>query len=123
MEIVVLVVLVLELIVGALLLVSARRMRDRMRELEAAQQQIEAELAGIPPGGALNPLLSIEILNAAELAARESWAARTFGALVPRLIVREVAARAAKQMSRQLDAQGVEAEVRVVAPVLPETQP
>lgn len=123
MEIVVLVVLVLELVVGVLLLVSARRMRARMRALEAAQQGLEAELAGIPPGGALNPLLSVEILNAPELAARESWAARTFGALVPRLIVREVAARAATQMSRQLDAEGVEADVRIVAPALPAKQP
>lgn len=123
MEIVVLVVLVLELVVGVLLLVSARRMRARMRALEAAQQGLEAELAGIPPGGALNPLLSVEILNAPELAARESWAARTFGALVPRLIVREVAARAATQMSRQLDAEGVEADVRIVVPALPAKQP
>lgn len=122
MEIVVLVVLVLELVVGGLLLVSARRVRARMRALVEAQQALEAELAGIPPGGALNPLLSIEILNAAEVAARESWAARRFGALVPRLIVREVAVRAATQMSRQLDAQGVEADVRVVAPVLPAKQ-
>lgn len=123
MEIVVLVVLVLELVVGGLLLVSARRMRARMRTLEVAQQELEAELAGIPPGGALNPLLSIEILNAAEVAARESWAARKFGSLVPRLIVREVASRAATQMSRQLGAQGIEAEVRVVAPILPVKQP
>ncbi|MGI5125779.1 hypothetical protein ACQEVB_03075 [Pseudonocardia sp. CA-107938] len=119
MEIVVLVVLVLELVVGVLLVMSVRRVRARMRAVEAAQQELEAELAGIPSGGALNPLLSVEILNAAELAARESWAARRFGALVPRLVVREVAARAATQMSRQLGAQGVEAEVKVVAPVLP----
>lgn len=123
MEIVVLAVLVLELVVGVLLLVSVRRVRARMQAVEEAQQALEAELAGIPPGAALNPLLSIEILNAPELAARESWAARRFGALVPRLIVREVAARAATQMSRQLDAQGVAAEVRIVAPVLPVKQP
>ena len=123
MDIVVLVVLALELVVGGLLLLVAKRMRGRLLQLEDQQHELEAEMAGLQPGDRLNPLLSIEILNAAELAARESWAARKFGAFVPRLVVREVAARAAVQMSRQLAAQGVEAEVRVVAPAVPDRQP
>jgi HAMP domain-containing protein len=120
--VVVLVVLVVELVAAVLLVLAARRTRARLHELEQAQSALEAELAGIPVAAPGNPLLSIEILNAAEVAARQSWAARTFGALVPRMIVREVASRAAEQMSRQLTAQGVEAEVRVIAPALPASE-
>ena len=118
-----LVVLALELVAGGLLLVALRRVRDRMRELARRQQELSAEIAGLPPGARENPLLSVEILNAAEVAARQSWAARRFGGMVPGLVVRAVATRAAEQMSRQLTAYGVEAEVRVVAPVVAERQP
>lgn len=71
------------------------------------------------------PLITVEILNAQELAARESWAARRFGGLVPRWVGREVAARAAAQIAEQLAEQGVRAVVRVVDPPDPagETPP
>ncbi len=65
------------------------------------------------------PLLAVEIRNPHELAARESWAARRFGTLVPRVVGREVAARAAEQLAEQLAARGVDAEVRIVTPRSP----
>lgn len=116
MDIVVLVVLVIELVVAVGLLVAARRLRVQLRELGDQQANLGSELSRVPAGNGLNPVLAVEILNAREVAAQQSWAARTFGGLVPRLVAREVATRAAQQMSSQLAAQGVEAEVRVVSP-------
>lgn len=105
----VLVVLGLELAVAVVLLRQARSLRGRV-----AAARAEAA----PPGvdSAFRPLIEVEILNAQELAARESWAARRVGPLVPRLVRREVAARAAEQLAEQLAEQGVRAEVRVVEP-------
>ncbi len=105
----VLVVLVLELAVAVVLLGQARSLRERV-----AAARAEAAPPGV--GSPFHPLIEVEILNAQELAARESWAARRFGALVPRLVRREVGARAAAQLAEQLAEQGVRAEVRVVAP-------
>jgi hypothetical protein len=116
--VVVLVVLVLELLVAAVLLWQARKLRPRIAAVDAEVDGLEAAVDGEPAvmSDTPNPLISVEILNAHELAARESWAARRFGTLVPRIVGREVAARAAQQMSEQLVEQGVRAEVRIVRP-------
>lgn len=115
----VLVVLVLELLVGAVLLRQARRLRERVTAFDGELRELEADVDGmpdVPRAAPANPLIAVEILNAHELAARESWAARRFGTLVPRLVGREVAARAAQQLAEQLAEQGVRADVRIVEP-------
>lgn len=116
--VVVLVVLVLELLVAAVLLWQARRLRARIAAVDAEVHGLETVADGAPAvvSTTSNPLISVEILNAHELAARESWAARRFGTLVPRIVGREVAARAAQQMAEQLVEQGVRADVRIVHP-------
>jgi hypothetical protein len=105
-----------EVAAAVLLVRAARRLRDREAALPrpVADDAIDARRTS-----PVHPLLAVEILNAGELAARESWAARRFGTLVPRIVGREVAARAAEQMAEQLAAQGVRADVRVVAPRQP----
>ena len=105
-----------ELVAAVLLVRAVRGLRAREAALPrpAVDDRIDARRTS-----PVHPVLAVEILNAAELAARESWAARRFGALVPRLVGREVAARAAEQLAEQLAAQGVRAEVRIVAPRQP----
>lgn len=117
--VVVLVVLALELLAGAVLWRHAITVRERIAALDAEVRDLEAVAGGRPAtlrAAATNPLLSVEILNAHELAARESFLARQFGTLVPRIVGREVAARAAAQLAQQLAEQGVRADVRVVSP-------
>ncbi|MGQ0576420.1 MAG: hypothetical protein ACT4RN_19770 [Pseudonocardia sp.] len=113
MNVVLVVLLVVELGLGAVLL-------RRLRSLRGAAQRVHVAAQGqaIPAGGpgSTVPLITVEIRNAPELAARESWAARRFGALVPRYVEREVVARAAARMVEQLAEQGVRADVRVLEP-------
>lgn len=101
------VVLGVELAAAVALGLVARRLRARSAAVDAEPQPEPA------PG---NPVITVEIRNAQELAAKESWAARRFGSLVPGMVNREVAAKAAQRMADQLAEQGVRAEVRVVAP-------
>lgn len=117
--VVVLVVLALELLAGAVLWRHAITLKERVAALDAEVGALEAATGARPAmlrAGPLNPLISVEIRNAHELAARESALARRFGTLVPRIVGREVAARAAAQLAEQLSEQGVRADVRIVAP-------
>jgi hypothetical protein len=79
--VVVLVVLVLELAVAVVLL---RQARSLCEQVAAARAETPAPAVGPP----FHPLIEVEIRGAQELAARESWAARRFGTLVPRLVRR-----------------------------------
>jgi hypothetical protein len=112
------VLLLVELAAGGVLYLSWRAHRERV---EAFQARVRADRPDQPSAGAdaVTPFLSVEILNAQELAARESWAAKRFGTLMPRRIGRDVAERAAGQMAEQLAAEGVRAEVRIVGPQPP----
>ncbi|MFC4947078.1 hypothetical protein [Pseudonocardia sp. GCM10023141] len=117
--VVVLVVLALELLAGAVLWRQAVTLRERVAALDDQVGELEATAEGRAPALRApvgNPMLSVEILNAHELASRESWVARRFGTLVPRIVGREVAARAAAQLVAGLTEQGVRAEVRIVEP-------
>jgi hypothetical protein len=115
--VVVAVLLGLEIVLAGVLVRSAVALRDRIAATEGELDARAVESARKHrPGGPANPVLLVEILNPRELAARESWAARHFGSLVPRVVGREVASRAAEQMAEQLAEQGVRAEVRIVAP-------
>ncbi|MGH8528816.1 MAG: hypothetical protein ACRETN_03095 [Nevskiales bacterium] len=58
-------------------------------------------------------LISIEILNPMQLAAKESWFASVFGTLSPALIKKIVNERTQKMLETQLKDYGVEADVRL----------
>lgn len=105
--------LVVELAVGAVLLHRIVVFRRRLRALEAEVGEPVDGRPRLRSDGAF-PMIAVEIRNVHELAARESWAARRFGALVPRLVEREVVAQAAARMAEQLAEQGVQADVRVI---------
>ncbi|HSW13292.1 MAG TPA: hypothetical protein VLI06_10670 [Solimonas sp.] len=57
-------------------------------------------------------LISIEILNPMELAAKETWIAGVLGSVTPTLIRRLVYQRAAQMVREELKGHGVTAEVR-----------
>lgn len=111
------VAVVVLLLVVVVLVLLLRQYRCRVRALEATLVRLRAA-TGLAEVGAdgVTPLISVEILNGPELAARESWAARWFGSLAPHYVGREVAARAAAQMAEQLTREGVRAEVRIGVP-------
>lgn len=119
-SVVVLVVLSLELLAGVVLWRQATAVRERVAGLDTevtALERLAADPDEVPARSSpVNPLISVEILNARELAARESLLARRFGSFLPRVVAREVAARAAAQLAEQLAEQGVRADVRVLAP-------
>lgn len=114
MSIALTVLLLVELAAGAVLLLRWRAHRERVAAFAAETGAERPELAD-PATAAITPAIRVDILNAQDLAARESWAARRFGTLMPRRVGREVAHRAAEQLADQLAAQGVRAEVTVLA--------
>jgi hypothetical protein len=59
-------------------------------------------------------LITIEILNPFELAQKQSRLAGTFGVLAPSLLRQEVLRQAVARIRQQLEAEGVQAEVRLV---------
>jgi hypothetical protein len=91
-----------------------------MRLLDQLETQLEQLPA--PPRPATLPasenrrtrLITIEILNPMELAARESRFAQLFGGLTPALVRQQVIQQAAARIRAQLEAEGVEADLRIV---------
>ncbi len=80
-------------------------------QLTAAFSRLPADAAALlPRGGA--PLISVEILNPIELAARESRFAGPLGAVVPGGIRRRVYERTAQILQDELLKSGVQSEVR-----------
>lgn len=71
--------------------------------------QLRKELAE-----ARSRVLSVEILNPLEVAAKESWVAGQFGALAPALIQREVYRQARDILEAQLREYGIEPRVRLL---------
>ncbi|MBV8063621.1 MAG: hypothetical protein JOY51_08495 [Nevskia sp.] len=107
---------------NALVLAWLYRCQRRLRrDLDVSRGQLaqwNADGLGVLAGTALTALgrpalISIEILNAMELAGKESSLARVFGSLAPELIRREVYKQFYQRLSRQLQEQGVVAEVRL----------
>ena len=97
-----------------------RHLRLR-RALDAAQKQV-AQWSADGIGAALRAtvaalnrpaLISVEVLNPLELAARESRLAKALGALTPDLVQREVYQQVYERMCKQLQDQGVVADVRL----------
>ncbi len=81
------------------------------RQLAAAWNALPADAAALLPAD--KTLLSVEILNAAELAARESRFAGVLGSLTPQLLRRLVYQQTADVMRAELIRHGVQAEVRL----------
>lgn len=95
------------------------RLSGHLRALEAQLERLAAsgllEGPSLPALPAERPtLITIEILNPMELAMRESRLAGPVGALAPGLIQAEVMRQALQKVRQQLEAEGVEAEVRLV---------
>jgi hypothetical protein len=117
-DIIILCLIVVNLAVTAWFL---RRHFKLRHELDAAQKQIaQWNAAGLGPAvsatiAALDrpTLISIEVLNPLELAAKESRLAKTFGALTPDLVRREVYKQVYEHMCKELQDYGVIAEVRL----------
>jgi len=98
-----------------------RRLQHLKRLLETLNQdqlQLAAAWNALPPDAATllpahKALLSVEILNAAQLAAQESRFADVLGSLTPQLLRRLVYQQTAEIMRAELVKHGVQAEVRL----------
>lgn len=101
------IVLSAALLMAALLLFALVRLNRQLLALRA-------ELDDAPPMAvepASGARIAIEILNTYELAARESPWAGAVAKLAPKMIERIVYAKAAEEVARQLEQQGVRAQV------------
>ncbi len=119
MSIVLTVTLTIYLIVILFLLWRIRRVRSEINALKSRAKALDPGLAGPPAdlkevfSESASSLIAIEILNAMELASKESWFASIFGSLTPRLVRRKVYERASRIIRDQLADFGVQAEVRI----------
>lgn len=114
----ILVVLVLNLVVLLALLRYARGIRRRnaeMAELVAVTTAEVGKPVAVEPlfKDAKERLITIEILNPAELAATHNKYSGVAGAVAPGLIRKIVYARTVQILREQLVAQGVQADVRI----------
>lgn len=77
-------------------------------DLQAAPTELKSVL-----GDATRHIIAIEILNPMELAASQSKLARNLGAVVPEVVRAEVTKRTVLELTEQLAANGVQAQVQV----------
>lgn len=116
MSVLAIVLLLLNLAVAAGLATLYWRQRQALELLRTRLAALAPAALSAPPlesGAVLRPgLISIEILNPFELAARESRLAGTLSGLTPRLVQRLVLQRAAQMLRQELALRGVTAEVR-----------
>ena len=101
------IVLSAALLMAALLLFALVRLNRQLLALRAELDEAPS-MAVEPASGAR---IAIEILNTYELAARESPWAGAVARLAPKMIERIVYAKAAEEVARQLEEQGVRAQV------------
>lgn len=81
------------------------------RRVDLLHGQLGGEAGKPAAAGRSSPVIEIRILNPFELAVREVAIAGHAAKVAPRMIERIVYFRAAQQISEQLKAQGVEAQV------------
>lgn len=112
--------LALTLLTLAACLILLWRNLHLTRLLNQLETQLE-QLPAVPRPAALPPsenrrahLITIEILNPMELAVRESRFAQLFGGLTPALVRQQVVQQAAARIRSQLEAEGVEADLRII---------
>jgi hypothetical protein len=106
------------LLIGALLWYLSK-VSDELASLRARAETLDPEAAAPPPdikdiyadlqGG----LITIEILNPMELAAKESWFAGIFGSLAPAMLRKLVYKRASKITKDMLADFGVDGEIGI----------
>jgi hypothetical protein len=106
------------LALNALLLAGLLGLQWRQRRSLGAMDAQLALLAphsaeAADPPGARRELLTIEILNPTELAARQHWAGGALGGMAPALLRKLVYDRAVDAAERMLLEHGAEAVVRV----------
>lgn len=111
-----LVVLVGIAVLLGVLVAQTMKIRQQNAKLEAAVAPLRAEAVRSPDASALpgrGRFLTIEILNANELAAAENKMAPVAGAVAPNLLSQIVYAKAAGILREQLAGHGVEADVKI----------
>ena len=115
MTVVLVVVQILMLITLGVLLLRVRRLRTRALDGEHLLSQTDGIEIGprIADGG--GRLITVEILNPLEVAAKRVRLASVAGSVAPDLIGKVVYEQTARIMRRQLEMHGVEAEVRIHA--------
>lgn len=115
--------LLIALFINALLCVTlAVLWYSSKRQLTALRQRLDA----LGVDASLSPdsfptiassgkqrLITVELLNPMELAAKESWFARQFGSLTPALVHKLVYAQARERVEQQMPKFGATAEVKV----------
>jgi hypothetical protein len=116
-------ILMFAVILGLILLLAGlcwrlSQLQQALRTLQSDQRQLASAWNALPPDArSLLPtttaLISIEILNPAALAARESRFAGVLGSVTPSLLRGIVYKRTADTLRTQLQEYGVEAEVKV----------
>lgn len=113
------VLLVSNVLIIVYLLWRQSRMHMELTALRNRAKALDPELSGPPPEleelfkDSKSSIIGIEILNAIELARKESWFAGVFGSISPKLVRRKVYDQAAGIIQDQLLDFGVEADVRV----------
>jgi hypothetical protein len=99
--------------------VSLRRLRGEVVDVEVRARELAERMDAMPPeltgrfGVGARHVITVELLNLFELAHRQSVFARPFTALTPRLLRDVVHRRLVGKVRESLAASGVEAEVRV----------
>lgn len=98
---------------------QVRSLQRRLHAVETRAASLANEIDAAPfdlsrtLGDGRRRLITIEILNPLEVAANESKMARRIGPIAPNLIRGEVTRQAVRELETQLEAQGIDAEVRV----------
>lgn len=112
------ILLIFNVALSLLLAVLFLRLWRVQRSLNSRLRQLAPNLSTDPArnfelvSAARPSLLSIEILNPMELAAKETWMAGVLGSVTPTLVRRMVYLRAAQIVREQLKEYGATAEVR-----------
>lgn len=121
------VVAVLALVLAALLAVACGVLGLQLRALRRRARRLEKRVTALSPSAPLAPdleanfgtgnrrLLVIEILNPIELARSRSRASTLLAAMAPDRLRKIVIEQTAKEMREQMQAEGVEVEIRVHA--------
>jgi hypothetical protein len=117
----------LALVLAAVLAVACGVLVRQLRDVRRRAQRLETRVTALTPSPPLPPdleasfgagkrrLLVIEILNPIQLARSRSRASTLLAAMAPDRLRKLVIEQTAKEMREQMQAEGVEVEIRVHA--------